>query len=514
MSVLDCFSEDSRGHYMRSVDAVQKKSWQVAMAHVDLCVAQCIGIEERGLALLLKGMIAHELKRDGEAKTCFEELTHILPSPESYMALSFALLSCGEFERAATEARAGFALSTEETTPMTVSALFDSLGQALRHTQDYEEAAEAFRNVISMTPDHGAAHQHLACILRILDQVDAAIEHLEHAVRLDPNIPARGAALGYGLLVAGRFEEAWPHFEHRWSLTMLPSGQYMTSKPAIPIRQWEGTFENSSGQHLLVTPEQGLGDTLQFCRYLPMVLERFARVGFACPRPLHRLLAQSLGTRWSNLVLYEEVPKDFWEWDRHIPLMSMPMAFRTDLKTIPATIPYLSAEPRATQRFIPRLKKLGCPSLPRIGLVWAGGHSELAYDQWRSIPPDQLSPLIDWPHACWVSLQKPENDEKRLKPEQRAKVIDWMDEMKDFADTAALIASLDLVISVDTSVVHLAAAMGKPVWLLNRFAGCWRWLRNRDDSPWYPSVRIFTQKERGNWNEVLERVVNELERMR
>jgi len=113
-----------------------------------------------------------------------------------------------------------------------------------------------------------------------------------------------------------------------------------------------------------------------------------------------------------------------------------------------------------------------------------------------------------------VSLQKPENDEKRLKPEQRAKVIDWMDEMKDFADTAALIASLDLVISVDTSVVHLAAAMGKPVWLLNRFAGCWRWLRNRDDSPWYPSVRIFTQKERGNWNEVLERVVNELERMR
>jgi hypothetical protein len=201
------------------------------------------------------------------------------------------------------------------------------------------------------------------------------------------------------------------------------------------------------------------------------------------------LIAQSLGTRWSNLVLFEEVPKDFWEWDWHIPLMSMPMAFRTALETIPAAIPYSWADRRATQRFASRLKQLGGPSLPRIGLVWAGGHSDLPSDRMRTIFPDQLSPLIDWPHACWVSLQKPENDEKRLKPEQRAKVIDWMD-------------------------VHLAAAMGKPVWLLNRFAGCWRWLRNRDDSPWYPSVRIFTQKERGNWNEVLERVVNELERMR
>jgi len=122
-----------------------------------------------------------------------------------------------------------------------------------------------------------------------------------------------------------------------------------------------------------------------------------------------------------------------------------------------------------------------------------------------------MNALIDWPHACWVSLQEPESHDKQLKPDQRVKVVDWMNEMKDFADTAALIACLDLVISVDTSVAHLAAAMGKPVWLLHRFAGCWRWLRNREDSPWYPSMRIFTQKERGNWDEVLSRVLIELE---
>ncbi|WP_238288711.1 tetratricopeptide repeat protein [Caballeronia novacaledonica] len=499
-------------HYTRSVEAYQKQAWDSAMAHVDACLSHCIEIEERSQALLLKGIIAREMKRNAEAAACFEEATQILPSPTSYSLLSEALRRCGEFERAATQARAGLALSTGQISPAEATLLFNNLGDALRHDRKYEEAAEAYRQVISLMPGHSAAHHNLGYILHFHDQIDAAIEHYEQALNLNPNDLMKRSNLAYALLSASRFVEAWPHFEHRWVSLLSTSRQRMTSRPALPIRRWEGTFDNTSDQHLLVVAEQGLGDTLQFCRYLPMVLERFAKVGFVCPKPLRRLLAHSLGRHWPNLILLDDEPKELWEWDSYILLMSMPMAFRTNLETIPATLPYLSAEPRATQRFIPRLKKLGCPSLPRIGLVWAGGHAGLGVDQWRSIPPDQLNPLIDWPHACWVSLQKPENDEKRLKPEQRAKVIDWMDEMKDFADTAALIASLDLVISVDTSVAHLAAAMGKPVWLLNRFAGCWRWLRNRDDSPWYPTMRIFTQKERGNWSEVLEQVLNELKR--
>ncbi|MDR5745999.1 tetratricopeptide repeat-containing glycosyltransferase family protein [Caballeronia sp. LZ029] len=459
-------------------------------------------------------MIAQDMKQDVEAKACLEHVTQILPSPQSFLALSVALLDCGEFERAATAARAGLALSTGEPAPLETSALFNNLGEALLQAANYEEAAQAYRNVISLTPDHGVAHQNLGNILTASGQIDAAIELLEHAVKIIPDVPIARVSLSQALLRAGRLEEAWPHFEYRWASIAFPSGQRITSRPALPIQLWDGAFEDSRDQHLLVVTEQGLGDMLQFCRYLPMVLERFAKVGFACPKPLHRLLAQSLGTRWSNLVLFEDIPSDFWEWDRYILLMSMPGAFRTELDTIPAPIPYLSADPRAMQQFASRLEKLGCPSLPRIGLAWAGGHSELSIDRFRSIPTDQLGPLIDWPHACWVSIQKPENDEKRLRPDQRTKVVDWMDEMEDFADTAALIANLDLVISVDTSVAHLAAAMGKPVWLLNRFAGCWRWLHNRDDSPWYPTMRIFTQRERGNWNEVFERVVDELERMR
>ncbi|MDR5746000.1 tetratricopeptide repeat-containing glycosyltransferase family protein [Caballeronia sp. LZ029] len=483
------------------------------MEHVDACLSRCTGIEERSRALLLKGIIAREMKRDADAAACFEEATRIFPSPASHSLLSDALTRCEEFGRAATVARAGLAFSTERYSPVETSLLFNNLGDALRLDRKFEDAANAYRNVIALMPEDSAAHYNLGYIFHIQDRIDAAIEHYGQALHLDPNHLENRSNLAYALLTASRFEEAWPHFEHRWVSMMSPSGQRMASRPARPIRRWAGAFENSSDQHLLVVAEQGFGDTLQFCRYLPMVLERFAKVGFVCPKPLQRLIAHSLGRRWSNLILLDDEPKEFWEWDSYIPLMSMPMAFQTNLETIPATIPYLSAAPHAAQKFASRLEELERSSLPRIGLVWAGGHAGLGVDEWRSIFPDQLGPLIDWPHACWVSLQKPESEDKRLKSDQRAKVVDWMDEMEDFADTAALIANLDLVISVDTSVAHLAAAMGKPVWLLNRFAGCWRWMRNRDDSPWYPTMRIFTQRERGNWNEVFERVLNELKRL-
>ncbi|MFM0053931.1 glycosyltransferase family 9 protein [Caballeronia grimmiae] len=479
------------------------------MTHVDACLSQCIGLEERSQALLLKGSIAQTINRHPEAKACFEEVAQAFPGPGPYTALSSALIACGEFQRAAVVARAGLALLPEQDSPFEVG-LTNILGDALRFDHKYEEAAIAYRHVISLMPQHGSAHHHLGFILHFQDQIDRAIEHYEQAIKFDPAFLGSRSNLAYALLTEGQFKEAWPHFEHRWASMVSPSGQQTASQPALPLRRWGGSSSKCQDQHLLVLAEQGFGDTIQFCRYLPMVLEQFAEVGFICPKPLQRLVVHSLGTHWPNLVLLDDVPKDFWNWDQYIPLMSMPMAFETDLKTIPAKTPYLSSEPRAAQSFAFRLEKLERSTLPRIGLVWAGGHAGLGVDQWRSIRPEQLAPLIEWPHACWFSLQQPESEDKRLRPDQHDSVIDWMDEVKDFADTAALIACLDLVISVDTSVAHLAAAMGKPVWLLNRFGGCWRWLRNREDRPWYPTMRIFTQKERGNWDEVFERVLDNL----
>jgi hypothetical protein len=262
---------------------------------------------------------------------------------------------------------------------------------------------------------------------------------------------------------------------------------------------------------LLVISEQGYGDSLQFVRYLPLALQHFSRVGYMCPRPLRRLYEQSLCSRYPGLVLLAPGPVDLRDWDWNCYLMSLPMAFGTRLDNIPAAIPYLHPHARRAARWNARLAALPAPDLPRVGVVWAGGHSSLPEDRERSLTSRQMTPLLALPQVRWISLQKTDDPSKRADAANKERLTDWMDEVTDFADTAALIENLDLVIAVDTSVAHLAAAMGKPVWLLNRFAGCWRWLRDRDDSPWYPNVRLFTQSQRGNWDELLTSVATALQ---
>jgi hypothetical protein len=204
--------------------------------------------------------------------------------------------------------------------------------------------------------------------------------------------------------------------------------------------------------------------------------------------------------------LLDALPADLAAWDQYIPLMSMPLAFATRVATVPAALPYLHADGGLAAAWRERLDALPGPRLPRVGVVWAGGHSGFHVDTLRSLTAAQFAPLLALPHVRWISLQKADDPAKLADPATRARLIDWTDEITDFADTAALIENLDLVISVDTSVAHLAAAMGKPVWLLNRFAGCWRWLYGRDDSPWYPGLRLFTQTRRGDWSDVLARI--------
>jgi hypothetical protein len=191
--------------------------------------------------------------------------------------------------------------------------------------------------------------------------------------------------------------------------------------------------------------------------------------------------------------------------------MSLPMAFGTRLDNIPAPATYLHADSARAAAWQARLAQLPNPGLPRVAVVWAGGHSGMAEDKVRSMTSAQMAPLLALSHVRWISLQKTDDVSKRADTASQARLTDWTDEIADFADTAALIENLDLVISVDTSTAHLAAAMGKPVWLLNRFAGCWRWLRDRNDSPWYPTIRIFSQAQRGNWDEVLVRVAAALQ---
>jgi hypothetical protein len=250
--------------------------------------------------------------------------------------------------------------------------------------------------------------------------------------------------------------------------------------------------------------EQGFGDTLQFCRYVPMVAELGARVFLEVPTALHDLMGTLPG-------MVQVVPRGgpLPEFDLHCPLLSLPLAFETRVETIPAQIPYLSVPDNKRSAWRGRL---GRHERLRVGLVWSGDprkHQSNANrgDRRRSIRFDQLTPVLDVVGCEFYSLQKGEDAVAQLRNSGlRERVIDWTDDFQDFADTAALIENLDLVITVDTSVAHLTGALGKPFWLLNRYDTCWRWLLDRNDSPWYPTARLFRQDAARVWDGAIARV--------
>jgi hypothetical protein len=245
---------------------------------------------------------------------------------------------------------------------------------------------------------------------------------------------------------------------------------------------------------------------LQFCRYVPLVKECGFLIVIEVTPPLKRIIRSLDGVE--KVVATGDILPPF---DLHCPMMNLPLIFHTSLDTIPDELPYLSPDPPDLIKWRDRVAALADNAL-KVGLVRAGSsHNNspeiLAADRKRSIAPEILTPLKDVPDVQFFSLQK----DGSQAPDS-LHLIDWMADCHDFADTAALIMNLDLVISVDTAVAHLAGALGKPVWLLNRFDSCWRWLIERDDSPWYPGTfRLFNQKEMGNWDEVVMRVCAALE---
>jgi hypothetical protein len=297
----------------------------------------------------------------------------------------------------------------------------------------------------------------------------------------------------------GDFERGWRGFEWRWKSRLGPEGRDL---PGLP---WLGDSSTSS-KTILVHAEQGLGDSIQFCRYVPM-LAAIATVVLDVPRPLLRLLAGLEGV--TRIVTDDDPPPRFDAW---IPMMSLPLAFRTTLETVPAAIPYLHADPERTAGWRRRLAAL--PGW-KVGLVWAGSPFSQqpraqAMDRRRSVTLRHYAPLASVPGLCLISLQKGDTAAQARTPPDGMVLHDWTKELDDYADTAALVEALDLIISVDTSVVHLAGALGKPVWVLNRYDQCWRWLRGRTDTPWYPTARLFRQQSPGDWSGVIREVVEAL----
>ncbi len=342
-------------------------------------------------------------------------------------------------------------------------------GNALLGLDRPAEALAAYDAALQRDPNNAHALDHRGKALQTLGRFEEALHSYDMAVRLGPNVPGFRVHRGLCRLLLGDFENGWRDYEHR--------------RPP-PHRPWP---EPLVGKTVLLTAEQGLGDAIMFARYAAMVKARGATVLLRVPPPLVRLMATLPGV--DRLVTAEDPDHDF-----ACPLMSLPLAFGTE----PGTVPYLSADPALIALWADRLPTSG---RRKVGVVWSG-NADHPNDRNRSIPLASFARLIEG-DADFVALQT----DVRPADEPALRDILMPDaEDRDFADTAALIASMDVVVTVDTSVAHLAGALGKPVWILLAHEPDWRWMLGREDSPWYPSARLFRQSQPGDWDSVLDRV--------
>ncbi len=432
------------------------------------------------------GSALAQQERLDEAAAHFRRALALKPDyPEANNNLGGALAQQGRLDEAVAHFRRALTLRPD------YPEAHSDLGSALADQGRLDEAVAHFRRALTLRPDYPEAHSNLGGALADQGRLDEAVAHFRRAVALKPDYPEAHSNLAMVLLAQGDMAAGWVEFEWRWKMPHLIKAARNFAQP-----QWRG--EAAAGRTLLIHAEQGLGDTVQFCRYAPLAAKRGLRVILEVQEPLVRLLRCLPGV--DRVVGQGEALPPF---DLHCPMLSLPLALATATASIPGAAPYLHADPAQVAAWRTRLAAMENQGL-RIGFAWAG-NPDLPTDRRRSLAPDRLAPLLDLPGLHVFSLQKGGPAAPKAFP-----LTDFMGEVGDFADTAALVANLELVIAVDTAVAHLAAALGKPVWLLNRFDSCWRWQAGRRDSPWYPTLRVYRQPRPGDWAPVLTEVARDL----
>lgn len=388
------------------------------------------------------------------------------------------------------------------------AAAFYNRGNALKGNQQSDAALASYDQALRLNPAYAEAWYNKGVVLQERNQIDPAVDHYRRAIEINPDYALAHWNLATALLMGAEHERGWEEFEWRWR--SVETG-LVANRRGLRQPGWLGR-EALAGKTILLQNEQGLGDTLQFCRYAKLVSDLGARVILEVQPPLLEVLRDLEGVD----QLLPDTAKRIPEVDFHCALMSLPLALGTTLETIPNQVPYVRSSPEKASTWKARL---AASDALRVGLVWSGnfvaGHPELkATHARRNIPLQKLAPLrMDG--ITFYSLQKGQPAEAELPALVQAgwsgpPIIDLTAELHDFSDTAALIDNLDLVISVDTSTAHLAGAMGKPVWVLNRFDTCWRWMLERDDSPWYPTLKLYRQTTPGDWDSMVERVRDDL----
>ncbi len=475
-------------HYNRGVALGQLHRFAEALESYDRAIALKPAYAEahnnRGVALA-------GLQRHAEALSSHERAIALRPQYASaYNNRGVALGHLQRFTEALASYERAIALRPD------YAEAHNNRGNALHDLGRPAEALASLDRAIALKPGYADAHYHRGNALRDLYRHAEAVDAYERAVALAPDHAAAHWNLADCRLLLGEFALGWKEYEWRWKLNDRESGRRDFSQPL-----WLGE-PPLEGRTILLHSEMGLGDTLLFCRYAKEVAALGAKVVLETQPPLLPLLVHLDGVTHA-------VPRGapLPAFDYHCPLMSLPLAFKTDLRNIPASVPYIRGDPARVATW---QAKLGTRGKSRVGLVW-GGSAALRNDR-RSMALSEMLPLVrGW--AEWVSLQKEVRETDAALLQARADLIHFGEQLTDFGDTAALVELMDIVVTIDTSVANLAGAMGKPVWILLPWnPHDWRWMLDRADSPWYPTARLFRQSAAGDWASVVDQVGAELER--
>jgi tetratricopeptide (TPR) repeat protein len=440
------------------------------------------------------GVAFKELGRLEEAVASFQEAIRFNPNfGHAHSNLASTYRKLGRLEEAVASNKQALRLKHDD------AEAHNQLGASLIECGRLAEALIHIHQAIRLRPDYPYAHNNLGIALADLGQLEEAVASYQEAIRLDPDCVEAHGNLAMAWLLMGNFEQGWPEYEWRFRNKDYPL-------PRFPQPAWDGS--PLAGRTILLRTEGGRGDALHFIRYAPLVKDRGGTVLVECPKSLMPILASCPGI--DRLVPESSRPAE--SFDLQAPLLSLPALFGTSLATVPAKVPYLFADAKLVEQWRQVLRYSGGF---KIGIAWHGNPklSRQGVGR-RNVALAQFAPLGRMAGVSLFSLQKGPGTEQLAEVSSLFSVIDlgsWIDEAGEaFMETAAVIKCLDLIITIDTSIAHLAGALGVPVWVALPFAPEWRWLRDRDDSVWYPTMRLFRQSEPGNWQPVFERMVEEV----
>ncbi len=462
-------------------------------------------------------------RHDDALEACTKAITLSSNFPEAHNNMGNALAALGNFDEAVTSYRKALELRPEYSdahynmgAALTANGETDAaietystavvldpktpekhynLGNLYLMTGQLAEAETCYTNAIHLNSDYLDAINNLGSVVQSLGRLEDAEICFRRGLTIEPESADVHWNLSLALLQKGEYEEGWKEYEWRWKNPTFTTPWRDFEQP-----QWDGA--DLDGKTILIHAEQGIGDTLEFVRYASLVSDRGGRVIVECRPPLRRLLETVKGVE--TVIERGDTLPDF---ECHVPMMSLPGIFRTTVDSIPDQVPYLSVPEGANPD-----GRLGQDKAVKVGFVWAGSPTREA-DSLRSCKLDSFQVLFDVPGITFYSLQVGERAEELNQSDDTQNVIDLGSAFTDFADAAAAVDGLDLVLSVDTAAAHLAGALAKPVWVALSFSGGYLWMQDREDSPWYPGLRLFRQPKWGDWTSVFQRIRGELEEL-